>query len=131
MPRRWLGMAIVTFPAVFFRMRWMEILNRDRECNVNGCQTPVHAKGYCQKHYTQVWCKGEISTVASSRRTADRSRADLHDRLRVLERELRKVEEMYNQVVGVESRVRWRREITAVRDEIDRIQHLDHAAAAS
>ena len=101
-------------------------------CKVNGCDAPVHSKGYCRKHYTQVWRKGEISAVPSyGHQRSSRSAAEVIERLRVLERELRKVEEMYNQGVGFESRLRWRKEITAVRAEIDRVQDLAPATATA
>ncbi|PGF05240.1 hypothetical protein [Bacillus toyonensis] len=25
------------------------------QCEVAGCSTPVHSKGYCNKHYLQIW----------------------------------------------------------------------------
>ena len=101
----------------------MSIANRNIKCSVDGCDNPVHAKGYCRKHYTQVWRKGEISKEPSWGTARHRlSEGDAHERLRVLERELKKIEEMYNNVVGFESRLRWRREIAAVEVEIGRIQ---------
>ena len=99
-------------------------------CKVTACGCPVHSKGYCRKHYPQVWRKGEISNTPSVRQSHARSAREVHERLRVLDRELSKIKEMYNQVVGFESRYRWRKEISAVRAEIDRIQHLVPVAAS-
>ena len=98
-------------------------VKRIRICQVNGCANPVHAKAYCRKHYGQIWRKGEITTDGSwGSQRESYVRADDRERLRALERELKKAERMYNMVVGFEGRTRWRREITAVRTEIDRIQ---------
>lgn len=94
-----------------------------RKCTVTGCTNPVHAKGYCRKHYGQIWRKGEITQDSSwGSFREDHARADDRERLRALERELKKAEDMYNMVVGFEGRKRWRREISAVQAEIDRIQ---------
>lgn len=46
------------------------------------------------------------------------------ERLRALERELRKAEHMYDVVVGYEGRVKWRREMDAVKAEIMKIERL-------
>jgi hypothetical protein len=43
------------------------------------------------------------------------------ERIRALERELKKAEHMYEVVVGFEGRVKWRREMEAVRAELRRL----------
>lgn len=94
------------------------------KCMVEGCGLPVHAKGYCRRHYGQIWRKGEISPTRIEKEQVCRSpRADM-ERLRALERELKKAEHMYQVVVGYEGRVRWRREMDAVRAEIVKIEKL-------
>ena len=99
------------------------IRNKSRKCTVNGCSNPIHAKGYCRKHYGQVWRKGEISKNSSWDGVREHyTRGDDRERLRALERELKKAEDMYNRVVGFEGRTRWRREIAAVQAEIQRIK---------
>ena len=93
-------------------------------CMVDGCSAPVHAKGYCRRHYGQIWRKGEISPSRRERETVSKSsRADM-ERLRALERELRKAEHMYHVVVGYEGRVKWRREMDAVKAEIMKLEKL-------
>ncbi len=93
-------------------------------CMVEGCSAPVHAKGYCRRHYGQVWRKGEISPSRVEREICSRSsRADM-ERLRALERELKKAEHMYQVVVGYEGRVKWRREMDAVKTEIMKLEKL-------
>lgn len=34
--------------------------NKNRHCTVQGCTKPIHAKGYCNGHYLQVWRCGKI-----------------------------------------------------------------------
>lgn len=93
-----------------------------KRCMVEGCSEPVHAKGYCRRHYGQIWRKGRI-TDTQAFAVERSSRADA-ERLRALERELRKAEHMYSVVVGVEGRIRWRREVEQVRTEISKIASL-------
>jgi hypothetical protein len=90
---------------------------------VEGCCEPVHAKGYCRRHYGQIWRKGAISPTSHEEDPARPARADL-ERLRALERELRKAEHMYQVVVGYEGRIKWRREMEAVKSEIGKIEKL-------
>ncbi|MBN1256214.1 MAG: hypothetical protein JXA52_00760 [Planctomycetes bacterium] len=89
------------------------------ECIVDGCKNRAHAKGYCRRHYGQIWRKGRIDPDDSiqSREPSTTSRHD-DDRMRALERELRKAENMYRQVVGFEGRLKWRKEMEAVKKEI-------------
>jgi hypothetical protein len=43
------------------------------------------------------------------------------DRLKALERELRKAQQMYDVVVGFQGRIKWRREMEAVQYEIRKL----------
>jgi hypothetical protein len=90
-------------------------------CMVDGCREPVHAKGYCRRHYGQIWRKGAISSLPREQDSGRSTRADA-ERLRALERELRKAEHMYQVVVGCEGRVKWRREMQAVKTEINKLE---------
>lgn len=49
------------------------------------------------------------------------------ERLRALERELKKAEHMYQVVVGYEGRVKWRREMDAVKAEIMKLEKFQGA----
>jgi hypothetical protein len=100
----------------------MGIANKNVKCKVNGCDNPVHAKCYCRKHYTQIWRKGEISLSPPCHVPREPTRGMALKRIRMLELELKKVDEMYNHVVGFENRLRWRREKVAVQNEIGRLQ---------
>lgn len=88
---------------------------------VEGCSAPIHAKGYCRRHYGQVWRRGEVAAPPVEQEAPRSVRADM-ERLRALERELKKAEHMYQVVVGYEGRVRWRREMDAVKAEILKIE---------
>ena len=95
---------------------------KDATCAVDGCEKRPHAKGYCRKHYGQIWRKGEIRTDEEERQAAEKpvTQNDA-DRIRALERELRRAEMMYRNVVGVEGRIKWRRELEGLRKDMIRL----------
>ena len=98
---------------------------RSSRCIVEGCNNPAHAKGYCRKHYGQIWRRGEIyndARVRANTMSDSGLRRDDRERLRALERELKKAQHMYEVVVGFEGRLKWRREMEAVRAEIKKIE---------
>jgi hypothetical protein len=44
-----------------------EFLNGEHEtCKENGCHIRHHAKGYCLKHYRQLWRKGIVKPFGST-----------------------------------------------------------------
>ncbi|HEY3320645.1 MAG TPA: hypothetical protein VGP72_09285 [Planctomycetota bacterium] len=47
------------------------------------------------------------------------------DRLKTLERELRKAQQMYDVVIGFQGRIKWRREMEAVQYEIRKLTEGD------
>lgn len=98
---------------------------KPQQCCVEGCTNKAHAKGYCRKHYGQIWRKGRINPEKKPTDEEDdfgmASRADT-DRMRALERELAKAEHMYKHVVGFEGRLKWRKEMEAVKKEILRLK---------
>jgi len=91
-------------------------------CIVEGCQSQSHAKGYCRRHYGQIWRRGTIyNDSPKESTTAPESGMRRDDRLRALERELKKAQQMYDVVVGYQGRIKWRREMEAVQHEIRKI----------
>lgn len=95
---------------------------KDRRCMVEGCMNKAHAKGYCRKHYGQIWRKGKIYTDEEEQVPAiEFASRDETDRARALERELRRAEMMYKNVIGLEGRLKWRREINEVKKEMKRL----------
>jgi len=107
------------------------------QCIVEGCPSSAHAKGYCRRHYGQIWRRGMIYNDAPREQTtAPESGIRRDDRLRALERELRKAQQMYDVVVGFQGRIKWRREVEAVEYEIrklteDEEERLEEAPARS
>ncbi len=92
---------------------------KDRKCIVPECDNPVHAKGYCRKHYGQIWRKGRIYSDEEKARSGEIG--EDADRIRSLERELRRAEMMYKNVIGMEGRLKWRKEIDEVKKEMQRL----------
>ena len=91
-------------------------------CIVAGCPNESHAKGYCRRHYGQIWRRGMIYNDAPKDQTsAPESGMRRDDRLKALERELKKAQQMYEVVVGFQGRIKWRREMEAVQHEIRKI----------
>jgi hypothetical protein len=100
-------------------------------CQVESCNDVVHARGYCRRHYGRYWRRGRLGTNAGrTPQDNDRNGSDSgevvavgavsesQERLRTLERELRKAEQLYAAVVGFRGRIKWRREMEAVKAEI-------------
>ena len=98
------------------------------QCIVEGCSSPAHAKGYCRRHYGQVWRRGTIFNDAPPEQTsAPESGMRRDDRIKALERELRKAQQMYEVVVGFQGRIKWRREMEAVQYEIRKLMENEEA----
>ena len=97
-------------------------------CIVENCPNNAHAKGYCRKHYGQIWRRGMI--YESPRRESEWAceelsrRDEREEKMASLERELRKAQQMYDVVVGFEGRMKWRKVIEGVRNEIQKLINL-------
>jgi len=101
-------------------------------CIVEGCPNPSHAKGYCRRHYGQIWRRGMIyNDTPKEQTTAAESGVRRDDRLKALERELKKAQQMYDVVVGFQGRIKWRREMEAVQYEIRKIMEADASASSA
>ena len=106
---------------------------RETMCVVAGCDHRAHAKGYCRKHYGQIWRRGKICQQKEEKALAAgiAPMRDDTDRMRALERELRRAETMYQNVIGFEGRLKWRREMEEVKKEMKRLgMEIPPAAAA-
>jgi hypothetical protein len=96
------------------------------QCIVEGCPNESHAKGYCRRHYGQIWRRGTIYNDTPREQTsAPESGMRRDDRLKALERELKKAQQMYEVVVGFQGRIKWRREMEAVQYEIRKITEAE------
>jgi len=87
-------------------------------CGIAGCEYQSHAKGYCRKHYGQIYRKGAIYVAEVIEKPPPKNDSD---RGRALARELRRAQMMYQNVIGVEGRLRWRRELDEVKKEMGRL----------
>ena len=94
-------------------------MQKNLKCVVEGCDNPVHAKGYCRKHYGQLWRKGRI--YSDKDKHLDNTGDCDSDRIRALQRELKRAQTMYNNVIGFDGRIKWRREIDEVKAEMKRL----------
>lgn len=95
-------------------------------CIVEGCPNSSHAKGYCRRHYGQIWRRGMIYNDTPREQTsAPESGMRRDDRLKALERELKKAQQMYEVVVGFQGRIKWRREMEAVQYEIRKLTEAE------
>jgi hypothetical protein len=99
-------------------------------CIVEGCPNPAHAKGYCRRHYGQIWRRGTIYNDTPRERSLTEGGPRRDDRLKALERELKKAQQMYDVVVGFQGRIKWRREIEAVQHEIRKIVETEQLDVA-
>jgi len=99
---------------------------KSAQCIVEGCPSLSHAKGYCRRHYGQIWRRGMIyNDTPREQTTPPESGMRRDDRLKALERELRKAQQMYEVVIGFQGRIKWRREMEAVQYEIRKLTEDD------
>ena len=89
-------------------------------CQISDCDVVAHARGYCRRHYGMVWRKDRERRQEQVELPEGTSRDDM-EKLRALEREFRRAEQMYNVVIGYEGRLKWRREMDDVKAEILKI----------
>ena len=95
----------------------------EARCRAGGCEKRPHAKGYCRTHYDQVLRSGRIFSAEEERKIRAGKLVPRNDgdRERALVRELRRFEEMYQNVRGIEGRLKWRREIDEIKKEMARL----------
>ncbi len=97
----------------------------EQHCQYDGCTDPVHAKGYCRKHYAKVWRERgrEAAEAASGDGEGDkpigrRGRRASSERRKALSYELSTARRMYDSVVGIASRIKWRKRIRWLETEL-------------
>ena len=101
------------------------------KCSVVGCDKRMHAKGYCRKHYGQIWRTGEIYADEDRQMTEEVIPRNDAERMRALERELERAETMYRNVIGIEGRLKWRRECDELKKDMVRLGVAPSAPAAA
>ena len=63
--------------------------DKRKSCAVPGCKAPMHARGYCRRHYSQLWRGRRSSPSGDTRGTPKLEHVhDDPERIRALEREL-------------------------------------------
>jgi hypothetical protein len=95
---------------------------RQGGCTVEGCPNPGHAKGYCRKHYGQVWRYGRVGLKRDREPVRERSGGEMGDEIRSVERELQVAQQMYEHVIGYQGRIRWAGKIREARAALERLK---------
>lgn len=82
----------------------------EKSCEVPDCISPIHAKGWCRKHYAQVHRHGKVLSAEEeeTRRTRKNSaKGDpIVDRINSAKRELERVAQTYDAATG-QARMEW------------------------
>lgn len=74
-----------------------------RTCKEDGCTAPAKSKGYCGRHYRQLWRYSHVLQEGIKNDTVTR------ENIISLKSEYKRVLDIYNNVNGVDSRIRWRK----------------------
>lgn len=87
----------------------------DKMCIIEGCTKQSHSKGYCRRHYGQIWRHGKITDGLKV--TNHKTNETI---LRMLQSELDNLNACYSNTVGFKGRVRWRRKINEVQTLLEK-----------
>jgi hypothetical protein len=91
-------------------------------CKVEGCKELAHAKGYCRKHYAKMWReRGKQRELEASEEGAPKGRGTTKassERRKALRYELSCAQRMYDAVVGITSRIKWKKRIRWLETEL-------------
>lgn len=95
----------------------------EESCIIEECGNPPHAKGYCRRHYGQIWRHGRITNTGKAQqgRFGISTGYTQEAQIRSLERELKRSKQMYEAVVGFAGRMRWRREISIIEADLAKL----------
>ena len=90
------------------------------KCKVENCTEPVHAKGYCRKHYARMWReRGKEEAEGSDKAKPSKRKGKANsERRKALRFELKNAQSMYDSVVGVSSRIKWKRRMKWLQSEL-------------
>ena len=97
------------------------------KCKVKGCNRPAHAARYCARHYCQVRKYGMVqldNLLEIRNKERVWSKTEIKNKLKAMNVHLKQVKVLYDNVVGVDNRIKWRREITSVQQEITRLLEM-------
>ncbi|MDZ7814648.1 MAG: hypothetical protein U5N86_01185 [Planctomycetota bacterium] len=88
------------------------------KCKIESCDEPVHAKGYCRKHYARMWRQKGRKDSDTPHRGGKRRKKANSERRKALDYELKNAKQMYDSVVGVTTRIKWRKRIKWLETEL-------------
>ena len=89
-------------------------------CKCEDCDSAVYARGYCRKHYNRFWRKGKFD---GKPRGGESGYTMVEtDAIRSRMRERERAQHMYDHVVGLDNRVKWRSIINDLDEEIEAIR---------
>ena len=88
-------------------------------CKVEDCNEPAHAKGYCRKHYAKMWReKGRKESDKGTAKQSKKAKRAINERYRALLFELKNARKMYDSVVGISTRIRWKKRMRWLQQEL-------------
>ena len=92
-------------------------------CKIEGCNEPVHARGYCRKHYAKMWrARGKKESEAGGNGGRNKRQRALFERIRALKYELDNARRLYDSVVGVSARILWKKRIRWLEDALKNLE---------
>jgi len=103
-----------------------------RTCSQADCDNPVYARGFCRKHYNMMWRKGRVGTIYEKIEQSNMTADEIYE-LNSIRREIERSKQMYNNVIGLDARVKWRKKITKLEHDLkeseSRIERLKQQRA--
>jgi hypothetical protein len=87
------------------------IIMSNETCKIEGCNEIIVAKGLCRKHYNKHWydIKSKLKTKPSYQPS--------YQALMSILIKYKEAKATYDNVIGVESRIRWKRKIDSLKKE--------------
>ncbi len=90
----------------------------DKMCIIEGCNKKSHSKGYCRRHYGQLWRNGKITVGQEPAVPVVHEVSEAM--LCTLQNELENLNACYSNIVGFKGRIRWRRRINEVQTLLEK-----------
>ena len=100
------------------------------KCLIEDCYTNAFCRGYCRICYLRLYRKGLVHKKYTKREQfaeapREFAQGSVNERLRALEGELKKAEETYNNAVGFECRMKWRRKMEEIQHVINKLKESE------
>jgi len=84
-------------------------------CKVKNCDKRVLAKGYCQRHYMQIWRKGSSAQIMKEKEMSP-------DLLNIIHA-IKEAEKIYDQASTIQARLHWRDRINKLNVEKEELEN--------